>query len=373
MGLAPWKERDHLQICHLRGQKPFHIQYFLSIEKASFSRKTSTKTIAFETFACYHLGAFMLDWKTTSRPIVALSPMADMTDAPFCRIVKSKAPQTMIYREMVSAEAIVRDNPKTWNMAAIHPDERPIIQQIFGTDPDVMAKAAEKIYEVMRPDAIDINMGCPMPKITKPGAGSALMKDPDRAQAIVRTIKSAIPCPVSVKMRLGWKQKTECLDFAPKMEEAGADLLMIHGRTRDQAYAGTADWETIAQAKSKVTIPVIANGDITDVTSAFKALQVTKADGIAIARGALGNPWVFAQIFTALKKETFTDISLEEWKQTMLQHLFWHHERYGDSAVFTFRKHLSCYLKGFPGAKELRQRLLSITDISLLQTELTHL
>ena len=199
------------------------------------------------------------------------------------------------------------------------------------------------------------------------------MKNPDRAQAIVRSVKDAVPCPVSVKMRLGWKQKTECLDFAPKMEEAGADLLMIHGRTRDQAYTGSADWNVIAQAKTKVTIPVIANGDITNAPSALKALEVTKADGIAVARGALGNPWVFTQIFTAFKKETSTDISLEEWKQTMLQHLLWHQERYGDPAVFTFRKHLSCYLKGFSGAKNLRQRFLSITDISLLQTELTHL
>jgi len=315
----------------------------------------------------------MFDWKTMQKPLIALSPMADMTDAPFCRVVKSKAPQTIIFREMVSAEAIVRDNPKTWNMAVIHPDERPIIQQIFGTDPEVMARAAEKIYEVMQPDAIDINMGCPMPKITKPGAGSALMKDPDRAQAIVRAVKTSVPCPVSVKMRLGWKQKTECLDFAPKMEQAGADLLIIHGRTRDQAYAGTADWNAITQAKIKVTIPVIANGDITDVLSALNILEVTKADGIAIARGALGNPWIFTKIFAALNGETIPALSPEEWKQTILQHLLWHQERYGAPAVVTFRKHLSCYLKGFSGAKELRQRLLSITDLTHLQTELTHL
>lgn len=315
----------------------------------------------------------MLDWQAISKPIIALAPMADMTDSPFCRIVKSKAPETIIFREMVSAEAIVRDNPKTWNMAAIHPDERPIVQQIFGTDPDVMAKAAEEIFKAIHPDAIDINMGCPMQKITKTGAGSALMKNPSLAQAMVRAVKAAVPCPVSVKMRLGWKQKTEGLDFAPRMEEAGANLLTMHGRTRDQAYSGKADWNMISRVKTSVKIPVIANGDIIDASSAMRVLEITKADGVAIARGALGNPWVFANIRNAFKTTSTSDVSLEEWKQTVLQHLLWHQERYGDRAIFTFRKHLSCYLKGFPKVKELRGRLLSITDITLLQHELTNL
>jgi tRNA-dihydrouridine synthase B len=356
-----------------QGQKLFHILIFSSTEISSFPLKNEGKTIARDAYACYHLGAFMLDWTSLPKPIIALAPMADMTDSPFCRIVKSKAPETVIFREMVSSEAIVRDNPKTWNMTAIHPDERPIIQQIFGTDPDVMAKAAEKIFEAMHPDAIDINMGCPMQKIVKTGAGSALMKNPSLAQAIVRAVKSAVPCPVSIKMRLGWKEKTEGADFASRMEEAGVDLITVHGRTRDQMYGGSADWNEIAWIKIALHIPVIANGDIVDVPSALQALATTQADGIALARGALGNPWVFANITRALQRKPLTILSQEEWKQTILTHLQWHAERHGDPAVFTFRKHLSCYLKGLPHAKELRQHLLSLMDLTLLQHEIASL
>jgi tRNA-dihydrouridine synthase B len=258
-------------------------------------------------------------------------------------------------------------------MTSIHPDERLMVQQLFGADPDVIAKAAEKIFETMHPDAIDINMGCPMQKIVKTGAGSALMKNPSLAQAIVRAVKSAVPCPVSIKMRLGWKQKTDGTNFALRMEEAGADLITVHGRTRDQAYSGTADWNEIARIKIAVHIPVIANGDITDVPSALQALTTTQADGIALARGALGNPWIFANITRALQGKPLTILSQEEWKQTILTHLQWHAERYRDPAVFTFRKHLSCYLKGLPHAKELRQRLLPLTDLTLLQHEIASL
>ncbi|MBU1705181.1 tRNA-dihydrouridine synthase family protein, partial [Patescibacteria group bacterium] len=182
------------------------------------------------------------DWKTIRRPIIGLSPMAEMTDSPFCRVVKSLS-SPIIFREMVSADALVHGNEKTLKMLDIHDEERPLVQQIFGRDPEIMAQAAKIVMARQNPEFIDLNMGCPAKKLTGNFHGCALMKDPELAAAIVKAVKAAVDVPVSVKTRTGWSDKKEILEFAQVLEQAGADLITIHGRTKKQAYAGRADWD----------------------------------------------------------------------------------------------------------------------------------
>jgi len=301
------------------------------------------------------------NWQNIKKPILGLAPMADMTDSAFCQIIKSLA-NPVIWREMVSAEAIVRGNDKTWQMAKIHSTERPLIQQIFGSDPERMAEAARLIEEKSQPEGIDINMGCPVYKMTTNFNGAALMKDPDLASQIVSTVKKAISIPLSVKLRAGWSEHTECIDFAKRLELAGADLISIHGRTKAQGYAGKANRQVVAQAKDSVTIPVLYNGDILTWQDFFSALDETGCNGALIARGALGNPWIFAQIETQLKKEEIEQIDLQERIRVVRHHLKLHLELYGPEAVPTFRKHLSWYFKGLPHFKKFKQAMMTETD-----------
>ncbi len=327
--------------------------------------------------------------------------MADMTDAPFCTIVRrvSDPPHPnplpigereqfrspIMFREMVASDAIVRENPKTLEMVKFEPIERPIIQQIFGSEPEVMGRAAAIIMERFAPDGIDINMGCPVYKLTSNFNGAALMKEPERAADIVRTIKSAIgdSAPVSVKIRLGWSDLTQGREFAKVLEDAGADLITVHGRTKCQAYTGRADWNEIGEIKKGVSIPVLANGDIVDAITAQQALSLSRCDGVMIARGALGNPWVFREILKALSfpsdigdPETIVDsgsragmtVSLSEKISIILQHAELMIERYGPHGMIQFRKHLSWYFKGIAGTKALRMELMEINTLDELKT-----
>ena len=215
----------------------------------------------------------MLDWKKLPRPIVALAPMADMTDPPFCRLCREVSGDGfVIFREMVSSEAVVRENPKTLRMCDIVDVERPIVQQIFGSDPATVAEAARLVEERFRPDAIDINMGCPATKIVSNFDGASLMRDPNLAASIVRSVKAAVTVPVSVKTRLGWTKPTDIVEFIKVIEDAGADLVTVHGRTKSQGYAGSADWEAVGEARSQVKLPVIVNGDIVSTATAKQAL-----------------------------------------------------------------------------------------------------
>lgn len=305
----------------------------------------------------------IFSWKEQRNPIIALSPMADMTDSPFCLLAKKFGAKIM-FREMVSSEAVVRGNEKTLGMTAFDETERPLIQQIFGSDPATMAKAAKMIEDQFHPDGFDINMGCPVYKITNNFNGAALMKDPERAAEIVRAVKSAITVPLSVKIRLGWSDKEECLSFAKVLEEAGADLITVHGRTKTQGYTGVSDWEMIGRVKKAVSIPVLANGDIHTPESAVKALEVTGADGILVARGALGNPWIMKQMEEMIETgEVRTIISHEDRKRATLEHMRLAVERYGDRAGKLMRKHLAWYWKGMPNAQKLRAALVRIETI----------
>ena len=299
-----------------------------------------------------------LDWNAVSRPIIALSPMADMTDSAFCRVVKSVTDVPLVmFREMVSSEAVVRRNDKTLGMTDIHANERPLVQQIFGSEPATMAEAARIIAEEHHPEGFDVNMGCPVYKIVHNFNGAALMQDPKRAAEIVRAMKAVIDVPLSIKIRLGWSDPTECVEFAKVLEDAGADLLTVHGRTKAQGYSGVADWEMVGRVKQAVKIPVLCNGDVHKAELAPKALEVSGCDGILIARGALGNPWIFAQIDDVLKGNPARTISPAERVRIVRRHLDLHIEQYGERGIVTFRKHLSWYFKGQPNAKQFRDAM----------------
>lgn len=309
----------------------------------------------------------MFSWKDACTPIVALSPMADMTDSEFCLIAKRFGAR-IVFREMVSSEALVRENGKTLEMCAFEEAERPIIQQIFGADPDTMAEAARIVEERFRPDGIDVNMGCPVYKITSNFNGAALMQEPARAAEIVRKMKEAVKVPVSVKIRLGWGDPRECLDFAPVLEHAGADLLTVHGRTKAQGYSGVADWKMVGEVKKRVSIPVLVNGDVHAPEAAVPALAQSGADGTLVARGALGNPWILKQIEEILetgKVSTVIDDAIRH--RTVLDHAALMIARYGEErGVVLMRKHFAWYFKGGARSKELRVRLnkaVSLADV----------
>ncbi len=303
----------------------------------------------------------LLDWKQEKRPIIALSPMADMTDSSFCQIVKSVA-SPIVFREMVSAEAVVRGNEKTIEMTDIHEAERPLVQQIFGARPSTMAEAARIIEEQHHPEGIDINMGCPVYKITSNFNGSALMKDPVTATKIVREMKAAITVPLSVKIRAGWSQYDECVEFSKRLEDAGADLITVHGRTKEQGYAGLSNKAAVAEVKKAVSIPVLYNGDVFTWQDFFSSLDVTGCDGVLIARGALGNPWIFEQIESKLAGKEPREITLAERVDVALKHFDLHLQQYGQDKVATFRKHLSWYFKGQPHFKQYREKLMTAPD-----------
>lgn len=308
-------------------------------------------------------------WNKIERPIIALSPMADMTDSAFCRTVKDVA-SPVVFREMVSAEAMVRDNQRTKEMTEFVDAERPIIQQIFGADPETMARAAVLIESQQHPEGIDINMGCPVYKITSQFNGAALMKEPACAKKIIRGIKTAVSVPVSVKIRAGWDDPSECLTFCQVVEDAGADLITVHGRTKAQGYSGFSDWSVIREVKRRVSIPVLANGDIFDAYDVQRALDITGADGVLIARGALGNPWIFAQATELLTTGAIKTMpTFAEHFSLVLTHAKRHVAQYGDRGIVSFRKHLSWYTKGMRDAKAFRSALVRINSFD----ELLHL
>lgn len=308
----------------------------------------------------------MIDWQAEKKPILALAPMADMTDSAFCLLAK-KWGARIVFREMVSAEAIARGSDKTLGMAAFEEAERPLVQQLFGADPATLAEATRIVYERYRPDGIDLNMGCPVYKIVSNFNGCALMKEPKLAAEIVRRVKAAVPVPVSVKIRLGWSDPSDCLTFAPVLEAAGADLITVHGRTKVQGYSGKADWRQVGEVKKLVKIPVLVNGDVFRPEDAPEALKQSGADGILVARGALGNPWIFRQMEELLNTGSVqTVINSATRINTVKEHARLMVQLYGDRGIVLLRKHLSWYFKGQPGSAELRARLMQVTTLEEL-------
>lgn len=310
----------------------------------------------------------MLDWPAMRKPIIALSPMADMTDSAFCRVAKRFA-APVVFREMISAEGLVHGSKKSFEMGRFVEEERPIVQQLFGADPASMAEATRIIDEAFSPDGFDINMGCPVYKIVSNFNGAALMRDPALATAIITSMRKATTKPVSVKIRLGWAEPTEALEFIKVVEAAGAALVTVHGRTKAQGYSGVADWAMVGRAKAQVSIPVLCNGDVHTPEAAPKALAVSGCDGLLIARGALGNPWIFRQIEDAIAGRPVVLPTLAERIAAVREHGRLHADLYGGELT-SFRKHLTWYFKGVPGAKEWRERLMKMSALPDLESAL---
>lgn len=296
---------------------------------------------------------------TIKHPI-ALAPMAGVTNWPFRMLCKEKG-CGLVVTEFVSDKALLFNSKKTREMIELMPGERPAGIQIFGADPDTMALAAQRVLELQQPDFIDINMGCPAPKVTKGRGGSSLLKEPDTAEEIVRRVVKAVsPLPVTVKMRIGWDARSiNAVDIARRVEDAGACMITVHGRTREQHYSGHADWDVIAQVAAAVQIPVLGNGDVTTPQQAAERLRSTGVKGLAVGRGALGNPWVFARIARYLETgELLPEPDAQERVETALRHLDLMLEYKGEYlAVREMRKHAAWYLKGLWGAAEARNRI----------------
>ncbi len=279
---------------------------------------------------------------------VFLAPMAGVTDLAFRRLCKGFGCPVVV-TEMVSAKALAYQNNQTRELMDIHPEERPVVLQIFGSDPAVMAKITEQILNFEPIDIIDINMGCPAPKIIKNGDGSALMRTPELAFEIVRAVKAVSKKPVTVKFRKGWDDgSVNAISFAKGLEAAGADALTLHGRTREQFYSGKADWDAIAKVKANVAIPVIGNGDIFAPEDAKRMFEHTGCDGIMVGRGVQGRPWLFEQINDFLTTGTYKpspDLAariaiIEQQIDWMLTYKPEH------LTIMEMRKHTAWYLKG---------------------------
>lgn len=294
---------------------------------------------------------------------VCLAPMAGVCNSAFRRIIKEMG-CGLLYAEMVSDKAICYDNEKTKNMLYMTEEERPIAQQIFGSDVDSFVEAAKIIEQTMHPDIIDINMGCPVPKVAlRAQAGSALLKDPDKIYEIVKAVKEAVSVPVTVKIRSGWdKNSINAVEVAKTCEKAGASAVAVHARTRSQGYSGKADWNIIKEVKQNVNIPVIGNGDIKTVDDAIKMIKETNCDAIMIGRGVLGNPYLIKQIVTYFKTgEKLASQTPKEKMQTCLKHYNYLLEIKPEKvATLEMRTHAAWYLKGLFNATYVKEKLYKI-------------
>ncbi len=295
---------------------------------------------------------------------VVLAPMAGICNHAYRKIIKEMNCGYMV-AEMVSDKALMYENKKTQDMLYMTDFERPIGQQIFGSDKESFVIAAKYIYEHMHPDIIDINMGCPVPKVAVSAqAGSALLKNPEKVREIVEAVVSSVPIPVTVKIRSGWNENSiNAVEIAKICEEVGASAITVHPRTRSQGYSGKADWNIIREVKQNVSIPVIGNGDITSCYDAKRMLDETGCDAIMIGRGVLGNPWLIKECVDYLEKgiEPKT-VTIPEKIEMIRHHLSYLLEtKPYKVAMLEIRSHAAWYLKGLPHGKELKQEIFKTT------------
>lgn len=318
-----------------------------------------------------------MEWKIGNVKIsnqVVLAPMAGICNSAYRQICKDMG-CGLIYAEMVSDKAITYSNQKTIDKLYMTEKERPISQQIFGSDKESFVEAAKFIEKEMKPDIIDINMGCPVPKVAvRAQAGSALLKDLDKIFDIVSSVVSAVNVPVTVKIRSGWDSNhINAVEVAKVIEKAGASAICVHPRTRSQGYSGKADWNIIKEVKENVSIPVIGNGDIKSPEDAKRMLEETKCDAVMIGRGVLGNPWLIKNIVNYLDGKEVIDVSIVDRIDMCLKHLKLLDSLKNEKlACLEIRNHISWYFKGIKGANELKNKVYqttSIHDIILLLNE----
>lgn len=292
-----------------------------------------------------------------------LAPMAGVTDFPF-RVICKRYGASLLYTEMINAKALCYGDENTFSMLEVKPEEGDVAVQIFGHEPQYMAEAASILSDMNRFRIIDINMGCPAPKITKNNEGSALMKDPALAFKIIDSVKKTSKLPVTVKFRKGWDDScVNAVEFARNAQAAGADCITVHGRTREQYYSGKADWDIISEVKKSVSIPVIANGDIFSIGDAVNIIEKTGADAYMIGRGSQGNPFIFSQIRDFIEGSPVRDIPDTEKIDVMLEHYDLSIKYKGeDKTVREMRKHIGWYLKGMYGSARMRDDINHIVD-----------
>ena len=309
-----------------------------------------------------------MEWNIGSVKIanqIVLAPMAGICNSAFRRICKEMG-CGLIYAEMVSDKAITYNNKKTIDMLYMTEEERPIVQQIFGSDKESFVVAAKYIYENMRPDIIDINMGCPVPKVAvRAQAGSALLKNPEKIYEIVKAVVDAVPIPVTVKIRSGWDHKNiNAVEVAKIVEKAGASAICVHPRTRSQGYSGLADWSIIKAVKDNVSIPVIGNGDVKTPEDAKRMLDETNCDAVMIGRGVLGNPWIIKNSIDYLDGGTYRSISNKEKVDMCLHHLdYLNNLKDEHLACLEIRNHIGWYLKGIKDGNIVKNNIYQTSSI----------
>ena len=305
---------------------------------------------------------------------VMLGPMAGVTDLPF-RVLCREQGAGLVCMEMVSAKAVLYGNRNTKELLAVSPLERPVSLQLFGSDPEILAEIAARLEDGPY-DILDLNMGCPVPKVVKNGEGSALMKNPVLAERILSSMVKAVKKPMTVKIRKGFDDHSvNAVELAKIAEACGVAAVAVHGRTREQYYSGKADWEIIRQVKEAVSIPVIGNGDVTSGEKAIAMREQTGCDGVMIARGAQGNPWIFSELLEYERTGRLPDRpDVEEIKQTMLRHARLQIEYKGDfTGIREMRKHVAWYTKGLHGAARLRDQINQVESYAELENLLTSL
>lgn len=304
-----------------------------------------------------------MKWKIGNVEIanqIVLAPMAGISNTSYRKIIKEMG-AGLIYAEMVSDKAIMYANEKTFDLLKMSEEERPIAQQIFGSDVESFTIAAKEIVKRMHPDIIDINMGCPVPKVAvRAQAGSALLKDPDKIYEIVAAVVKSVDIPVTVKIRSGWDENhINAVEVAKKCEAAGASAIAIHARTRSQGYSGNADWSIIKKVKEAVSIPVIGNGDVTSPELAKKMLEETNCAAVMIGRGVLGNPWLIKECVHYLETgELLKPVSFIEKVNMMKRHYqLILEDKCEKAAILEIRSFIIWYLKGMPKSKEIKNQI----------------
>ncbi len=298
----------------------------------------------------------------------ALAPMAGVADKAFRELCVEYG-ATYVVSEMVSSKGLTMCDRKSKKLLSLSEKERPAAAQIFGSDPKIMAESAVSCLEY-NPEVIDINMGCPAPKIAGNGGGSALLKNPELAEEIMRAVKEAVDIPVTVKIRLGWDADSiNCIEMAQRAQRAGMSAVTLHGRTRQQMYAPPVDRKMIAEVKKNIDIPLIANGDITDGLSAAQMIEETNCDYLMVGRGALGRPWVFSQITAYLEHEIILpEPPVSERMRVMVKHIKRICEYKGERVgIREARKHAAWYIKGIKGAAAYRQQVGTLESLEQLE------